>query len=306
MNLNINDLEKLIVQNYKNTTKEFKRLFHGRGGCYNSWEFLTVDSIDRVLYVVFFNEVSEKLEQELFDMFSRIFETSKYTCVVLQKRYLLKELSKVIFGQLPEETYAIESNLKYKLNILSSRNMGYFADMKNGRDFVKNNSKEKKVLNLFSYTCSFSISALSGGAKSVVNVDMSKGALTIGRKNHHINDLSTKNVQFMPYNILKSWNRIKKAGPYDLIIIDPPTFQKGSFIATSDYDKIIKRLDTLAAKNCIALVSTNSPDINSSFIEEIFCNYAEQFRFKKRLDNLDSFCAKDEEKSLKNLIFTNS
>ncbi len=94
-NLNINDLEKLIIQNYKTATNEFQRLFHGRGGCYNTWEFLTVDSIDRVLYVVFFNEVSETLEKKLLDIFSRIFEVSNYTCVILQKRYLLKELSKV-------------------------------------------------------------------------------------------------------------------------------------------------------------------------------------------------------------------
>jgi 23S rRNA (cytosine1962-C5)-methyltransferase len=49
---------------------------------------------------------------------------------------------------------------------------------------------------------------------------MSKSSLSVGRENHRINQLSTKNVSFMPYNILKSWGRLTKAGPFDLIVID--------------------------------------------------------------------------------------
>ena len=301
--MNINDLENLIIKNYKTSTPEFKRLFHGRGGCYEGWEFLTIDSIDNILYIVYFSKIDDNLESKLQEMFSKIFETSKYTCVILQRRYLLKESSTVLFGKLEEDVYAIESTLKYKLNLLSSRNLGFFADMKNGREFVSQNSKDKKVLNLFSYTCAFSISAISAGAAQVVNVDMSKGALTTGRTNHHINDLSTKNVKFMPYNILKSWSRIRNAGPYDLIIIDPPTFQKGSFIATNDYDKIIKRLPSLAANDCVVLAATNSPDIGTKYIIDIFLNHANEFKYVKRLDNLDTFPSINNEKALKNLIF---
>ena len=47
--------------------------------------------------------------------------------------------------------------------------------MKNGRAFVRENAKDKNVLNLFSYTCAFSVAAKLGGARSVVNIDMSKG-----------------------------------------------------------------------------------------------------------------------------------
>jgi len=301
--LNINDLETLILQNEKTSTNEFKRLFHGRGGCYENWEFLTVDSIDTVLYIVYFSKIEEDLESKLLELFSKFFDTLKYSCVILQKRYLLKEQSTVLFGDLPDDYYAIESSLKYKLNLLSSRNMGFFADMKNGREFIRLNANDKKVLNLFSYTCSFSICAISAGAKAVVNVDMSKGALTTGRANHHLNNISTKEVKFMPYNILKSWNRIKKAGPYDLIIIDPPTFQKGSFVVTNDYDKIIKKLPTLASDNCLVLSSTNSPDVDSNYIKDIFKNHANEFKYIKRLENLETFSCIDEEKSLKNLIF---
>ncbi len=109
--------------------------------------------------------------------------------------------------------------------------------MKKGRQFVYENAKDKKVLNLFSYTCSFSVCASKGEAKEIVNIDMAKNALNTGRLNHQKNNLDTKNVKFLPHNILKSWGKIKKSGPYDIIIIDPPSFQKGSFAATKDYEK---------------------------------------------------------------------
>ena len=132
---------------------------------------------------------------------------------------------------------------------------------------------------------------------------MAKGALTIGRENHHLNNLDTKKVKFMPYDILKSWSRIKKEAPYDIIIIDPPSFQKGSFAATKDYEKIIKKLDTLANENCVVLSCLNAPELDSEFIKNKFSEFAPEFKFSKRLDNLEEFITNNEEKSLKNLVF---
>ena len=66
----------------------------------------------------------------------------------------------------------------------------------------------------------------------------------------------------MPYDILKSWSRIKKRSPYDIIIIDPPSFQKGSFAATKDYEKIIKNLMILANENCVVLSCLNAPELD--------------------------------------------
>ena len=107
----------------------------------------------------------------------------------------------------------------------------------------------------------------------------------------------------MPYDILKSWSRIKKEGPYDIIIIDPPTLQKGSFEATKDYEKIIKRLDQLANEKCVVLACLNAPDLPSAFIKDIFKEFASDFVFEKRLENPETFVVIDDEKALKNLIF---
>ena len=299
----ISDIKNILEQNCQDLTQEFKRVFHGRGGVYEKWKFLTVDSIDKVLSVAFYFEIDKQLENELLSMIEEFIKTTRHDTLVLQRRYIKGTTNEILIGELPEDLYVVENNIKIKLNLLSNQNSGYFPDMKIGREFVKQNAKDKKVLNLFSYTCAFSLSAVNGGAKSVVNIDMAKGALTTGRANHHLNNLDTKNVKFYPYNIFKSFGRIKREAPYDLIIIDPPTFQKGSFEATKDYEKIIKKLEQIASKNCIVLACLNSPGLDSQFIIDIFKEFASDFEFIKRLDNVEEFVSVDDERSLKNLVF---
>ncbi|MDP2077167.1 MAG: class I SAM-dependent methyltransferase [Sulfuricurvum sp.] len=300
--LNLSQLQQLLITNAQNKMQEYTRLFHGRGNTYGGYHFLTVDSIDMVLFAVFFESCNE---EDAIVSILRDFYTAekKWEALVVQQRYLKDAPSTIIEGQIPAQTFAIEDGLKYHISFLNAQNIGFFPDMKIGRSFIHENAKGKNVLNLFSYTCSFSVAAIDGGATSVVNVDMNKNVLTTGRENHRLNNLDTKKIHFMPYNILKSWSRIRKAGPYDLIIIDPPSFQKGSFAATSDYAKIIRRLHEFAAPECIVLAALNAPELDTAFIKNLFHENAPEFSYIKRLENLESFPTNDEERSLKNLIF---
>jgi 23S rRNA (cytosine1962-C5)-methyltransferase len=302
ININIEKLKEIILNNLENKNKELKRVFHGRGNSYDDYNYLVVDSIDDILLVTLFEQVDEVIEKDLMKLFDEIYAIKEFKTLIIQRRYKKDNLNEIRRGKVSLNAMAIENSLKYKINF-SNQNIGIFADMKIGREFIQSICKDKNVLNLFSYTCAFSVSAISAGAFKVVNVDMAKGALTIGRENHRLNNLDTKKVKFMPYDILKSWSRIKKEGPYDIIIIDPPSFQKGSFAASKDYEKIIKRLNELAANNCTVLSCLNAPELDSDFIKNIFKEFASDFEFEKRLENLDSFPAIDSEKALKNLVF---
>ncbi len=299
--LEVDDIQSIIIKNSQELSKEFKRIFHGRGGLYDGYKHLTIDSIDDVLSVALYFE--EKNEDKLLDMLKEFIKETQHNTIVVQRRYLKGSPSEVLIGELSDEIYAYENGMKFKLNLLSNRNNGYFPDMKNGRAFIRENSKDKSVLNLFSYTCAFSVSAKIGGAKTVSNIDMSKGALSTGRINHHLNNIDTKGVSFLPYNILKSFSRIKKKGPYDVIIIDPPTFQKGSFEATKDYRKLIMKLPQIASDKCILLACLNSPDLDEDFIKNLIKELAPSFAFSHRLKNVDEFKSEDETRSLKNLVF---
>ena len=300
--LQTHDIKKILEHNTQNTTNEFKRLFHGRGGLYDGWKHLTVDNInDNILSVALY--FKEESEDQLIDMLMEFMATSKYDTLVVQRRYIKSAPSEVLMGEVPEDLYIIENGMKLKLNLLSNKNTYYFPDMKNGRAFVREMAQGKHVLNLFSYTCAFSVAAKFGEAQSVVNIDMSKGALKVGMANHSLNKLDPKGVSFLPYNILKSFSNIKRKGPYELIIIDPPSFQRGSFEATKDYEKIIKKLPQIASEDCILLACLNSPELESSFLIEMIEKWAPSFQFQKRLENLEEFASANEEKSLKNLVF---
>ena len=255
--MTIDDIYTHLLQKTENTTEEFQRLFHGRGGLYEGWNHLTVDSIDDILSVALYFE--KENEAQLLEMLKTFTSNTRYKTLVVQRRYLKGAPSEVLIGELDEDLYVTENGIKIKLNLLANKNSGYFPDMKNGRTFVRENAKDKHVLNLFSYTCAFSLAAKFGGAKSIVNVDMSKGALKTGMANHSLNGLDPKGVSFLPYNILKSFSSLKRKGPYDLIIIDPPSFQRGSFEATKDYEKLIKKLPQIASEECILLSCLNSP-----------------------------------------------
>lgn len=303
--MNLEDLQQLLMTNAQDCSEEYTRLFHGRGNFYEGYKFLTVDSGNRILYAVFFTADDE--EKAIIDMLQTFYTAeAKWDALITQQRYLSGSPSAVVTGELPQESFAIENGLKYHVNFLNSQNIGFFPDMKVGRSFVRDHAENKNVLNLFSYTCSFSVAAIAGGAASVVNVDMSKSVLSIGRENHRLNGLDTIKTQYMPYNILKSWSRIRKEGPYDLIIIDPPSFQKGSFAATSDYEKIIRRLNEFAAEECIVLSALNAPELGTEFIKALFRENAPEFRYIERLENLETFPSSDNERSLKNLIFKKS
>ncbi len=293
-------LESCINKNMETKTKEFKRLFHGRGNFYADFEYLTVDSINKILLVVFYKQV--KIEEEILQFMKTIFDKYSFETLVVQRRYLPNQPHEVLIGNLDEQLYLVENGLKFSISF-QNRNFGIFTDMKIGREYLASISKSKNVLNLFSYTCAFSVYAIDAQASQVVNVDMSKGALSTGRVNHHLNNLDTKKVKFLPLNILKSWSRIKKFAPYDVIVIDPPSFQKGSFAATKDYEKIIKRLNELASEDGIVLSCLNAPELDCEFIKQLFAKNAPEFKYIKRLENLETFPSLNEEKSLKNLIF---
>lgn len=178
------------------------------------------------------------LKAGLVDLTNKdIWQAKQGTSIVLQHRYADGAPSEVLWGELNDSPVVVEHGLKYQLDIGRNQNFGLFLDMRNGRQWVQDNAKDKNVLNLFAYTCGFSVAAIAGGARQCMNVDMSRGSLNKGRDNHRLNDHDMRSVNFLGYDIFKSWGKIKKGGPYELVIIDPPSFQKGSFALTKDYKR---------------------------------------------------------------------
>jgi 23S rRNA (cytosine1962-C5)-methyltransferase len=160
----------------------------------------------------------------------------------------------------------------------------------------------QKVLNLFAYTCAFSVVALQAGARQVVNLDMSRGALAIGQQNHALNGLGT-GASFLGHDIFTTWGKITRSGPYDLIIVDPPSYQKGSFVASKDYARLMRRLPDLLAPGGHALLCLNAPELGMAFLQEQMQELAPELAFVQRVDNPPEFADVSSERSLKVLVY---
>ncbi|WP_394247272.1 class I SAM-dependent methyltransferase [Vibrio profundi] len=297
-----------VEQQLAQVPDEVRRVFHGRGKFWPGLEQITADWVDGQLLVNLFKPVEGEFLQQLTSGLLALTEKSIWqqrngSALVLQHRYTDGAPSEVLWGELETSPVVKEHGLKYQLDIGRNQNFGLFLDMRNGREWVQNNAEGKNVLNLFAYTCGFSVAAIAGGAKKVMNVDMSRGALNKGRENHRLNEHDMRSVNFLGYDIFKSWGKIKKSGPYELVIIDPPSFQKGSFALTKDYKKILRRLPELLSEGGEVIACVNSPMVSPNFLVETMVEEAPQVTYLERLDNPPEFVDVDLESSLKVLRF---
>lgn len=117
-----------------------------------------------------------------------------------------------------------ENGLKFIVNLSDYLDTGLFLDHRVTREKVKAGAKNKKVLNLFSYTGSFSVYAAAGGADEVVTVDLSKTYLDWAKRNMQLNEFTDEHrYKFIQADVLKYLSAIPE-NYFDLVVLDPPTF----------------------------------------------------------------------------------
>ncbi len=288
--------------------EETRRLFHGRGRCWPGLEQLTVDWMQGVVLVSLFKEPEqvqlEALKQLLMEItVSPAWQASGAHTLLLQHRYLPQSSTEWLLGETLEEWTLTEGGLRYRVDLGKKQNNGLFLDMRYGRNWVRDNAHGKRVLNLFAYTCGFSVAAIEGGAEHVVNLDMSRAALSRGRDNHRLNGHDLSKVTFLGHDLFKSWGKVINTGPYDLVIIDPPSFQKGSFLLTKDYQRVLRRLPELLSSHGTVLACMNDPAIGSDFLIDGVTREAPSLHFEQRLENPPEFPDADAEGGLKALVF---
>ena len=190
-----------------------------------------------------------------------------------------------------------ENGLKFIVNLSDYLDTGLFLDHRITRVKVKDEAKVKKVLNLFSYTGSFSVYAAAGEASEVVTVDLSKTYLDWAKKNMQVNGFTDLNkYKFIQTDVLKFLTGIVE-NHFDLIILDPPTFSNSKRMSDvldiqRDHVKLINDcLRGLKAGGKIYF-STNykkfvldKPSIHSSTINDI-TKQTTPFDFEGRLNRV--------------------
>ncbi len=277
-----------------------QRLFHGRGHAYDGLHHVTIDWLPPVTLITLFAPETKTGIAALADYLLTQLPSCK--SVQVQHRHELSGPIDIVRGETITQLAITENNLQFNLSLGQSRNTGLFLDMQNGRRWVQEHAQDKRVLNLFAYTCGFSVAAIAGNALSVLNVDMSSAALNVGRENHRLNQQSLAQVRFEKLDIFKSFSRFKKRGPFDLLICDPPTLQKGSVDIIRDYPKILRRLDQFMAPNATLMLCLNAPELKRDFLLEHMAELVPTYRYIEEIKPPEVY-VEAEDKGLKVLCF---
>ena len=300
---------------------EAQRLFHGRGGLYPGCEQWVLDAYPPVFVLTSFAPAADEqlatIGAALQARWAQIAPAGGPLNWVFQHRGPRSQAlgakgrseTRLMAGAVPDPHVVTEAGARYRVHVLRGQNHGLFLDMAAGRrwvhDYAAARSQDRyglKVLNLFAYTCAFSVVALQAGAKQVVNVDMSHGAIGIGQQNHQLNGI-TSGATFLPHDIFSSWGKINRSGPYGLVIVDPPSYQKGSFVATKDYARLMRRLPDLLAPGGHALLCLNAPELGLAFLQDQMQELAPDLRFVERVANPPVFADVDPQRALKVLVY---
>lgn len=125
-----------------------------------------------------------------------------------------------IHGEGPAKETIKEGDLTFHVDLAEGQQTGFYLDQRDNRSLLSTLSRGKKVINLFSYTGSFSLFGSKGGASKVVSVDTSKGALALAEKSRESNK-SLENTNFMWINN-DVFEYFKDNPKGDIIILDPP------------------------------------------------------------------------------------
>ena len=290
-------IQKLLADDSNNA----RRLFHGRGHCYSGYEHVVVSWFVPYIHISLYAEVDTA---ELDRLISALIEARPDIAgVAVQTRNGRSTETQVRYGEVPDEHLVYENGLAYWVQPKRNQNVGIFLDMGHVREALAPLMPGARVLNLFAYTCAFSVAAIAHGAELVVNNDMNSNVLNVGERNHVANDQDLRRVRMLSHNLFKSWNKIRQSGPYDVVIIDPPTNQRGSFVAEKHYPQVLKQLDRLAAPNARVFACLNSPFLGEDFLQNLMARWCSKCHFVKTLPAHPDFPEAFEGRGLKVLEF---
>lgn len=235
------------------------RIFHGTNEGYPG---TTLDRYGPLLILQSFHQVLEPAQLEQIKSFAES-QFADLHLVYNDRSPKNSRIQNQDQGQDSKDTTAFighEIGIQYRVQ---GRHQGQdpwlFLDMRAGRRYLKQNSCNKSVLNLFSYTCGIGIAAAAGGASSVMNVDFAKSSLAVGKDNAQLNKLD--NIEFVQSDVfpaikqlagisvggrrgqqLPSYPKLKPQ-QFDMVFLDPPRWAKspfGNVDLVRDYQSLFK------------------------------------------------------------------
>ena len=155
-----------------------------------------------------------------------------------------------------------EGGLTFTVNLSDYLDTGLFLDHRITRGIIKEEARGKRFLNLFGYTGAFSVYAAAGGAATTSTVDLSNTYLDWAELNMEQNGFEGSKHRFIRDDILSVLDNKMVKGPFDLVIIDPPTTSRSKamerdFDVQRDHTKMLSRVIDICTTGAVIYFSTN-------------------------------------------------
>ena len=138
----------------------------------------------------------------------------------------LAERSGLLYGAQPPNPVIIEENgARFAVDVRHGQKSGFYFDQRCARAAVAAYADGRTVLNAFSYTGAFAVSALLAGAGHVINIDSSAPALKQAAHNLEMNKIKPERYENRTADVFTELRRLVEEGrKFDLVILDPPKF----------------------------------------------------------------------------------
>ncbi|HJJ11011.1 MAG TPA: class I SAM-dependent methyltransferase [Clostridiaceae bacterium] len=180
--------------------------------------------------------------------------------------------------KLPSAWQVKYKDLVFNIKPMGFKHTGLFPEQAVNWDWminkIKGANKEIKVLNLFAYTGGATVACLSAGA-SVCHVDSSKGMVSWAKENVTSSGLQDRKVRYIVDDVVKFVNReIRRGNKYDAIIMDPPSYGRGTNgevwkFEDNIYDLVELCSKVLTDKPLFFLINSYTTGISSMVLENI-------------------------------------
>jgi 23S rRNA (cytosine1962-C5)-methyltransferase len=267
----MNKLEKTLYSAIQRREKlsavtNAMRLVNGAG---DGLDGVLIDRYNKHLHVQFLEDHWLKQQNEICRLL-----TSRLSVdyLIVKTRHGL-EIKEEVLVPGEAQTIVQEHGVQFQVHLNDGLNCGLFLDMRHNRRMVSQSLKDKKVLNCFAYTCSFGVHARLGGAREVVNTDISRRVLERGKNNYQLNALTVLPGEFIQADSVAYLQRaFKKGNQFDAIILDPPSFARHEgkvFQVKRDLPKLMALAVAVLNPGGCLLVSTNYSEISHADLERI-------------------------------------
>jgi 23S rRNA (cytosine1962-C5)-methyltransferase len=172
----------------------------------------------------------------------------------------------------PPELLVREHGVQFLVRPYDGYLTGLFLDHRAGRQRIRALAAGRRVLNLFAYTCGFSVAAALGGAVETTSVDIAKKFLEWGKRNFAANELALSAQRFIASDVFEYYRRAARQGRrYDLVILDPPTFSrhKGGrpFVLTERLGALVAGALDLLDPGGVLYVTVNHRETSRAHLE---------------------------------------